>query len=94
MRYRLKLNKTKAYEVICHYVSNVPRIRECEFSHMHRTYWMKYCDPMTCEIWKVTIQTVMGSTSIRFFNLDNGREAIQRIDPQWLLEHGMLEEVA
>ena len=96
-KYRLKLNKTKAYKILCQYashVSNVPRMRECIFSHMRRTYWIKYYDPVTYGIWKVTIQTCMGTTSIRFYNIDSGSDTIQAVDSQWLLDHGMLEEVA
>lgn len=95
MKYRLKLNKTKAYELAsCHAdgVCVLPYMRDCEFTHHGRTYWLRFYDD--CYFWKVTIQTCMGTTSIRFYNLDTGSEAMVKIDSSWLLDNGMLEEVA
>lgn len=95
MKYRLKLNKTQAYNLVsCHAedVCVLPSMRKCDFTHQGRTYWLRFYDD--CFFYKVTIQTCIGTTSIRFYNVDTRSEVMVKVDSSYLLENGFLEEVA
>lgn len=100
MRYKLKLNKTKAYEVaICHAEGIVilPSMRKCDFKNYGRIYWLSFWDDMGV-FWKLTIQTCCGKTSVLYRRMVWSTDklvdvAMVDVDSTWLFDSGMLQEV-
>lgn len=109
-KYKLKLNKTKMYQIMKdHCAGNqFPPIRQCVFSHFGSCYWMEF-ERETEDVFgsvidyrvRVTVLTVMGITSMRVVSKvpleDDIPECVHYtidIRFEYLLKHGMLREVA
>jgi len=97
MSYKLKLSKSKLYALMCDHVKecNLPPLRKCDFHHLGRTYWMYYCHPVSSDLIRVTVTTVLGTPMIRFRNEDEATDFIQEyLTIDSLLKGNMLEEVS
>lgn len=93
MRYRLKLNKTKMYQLMQEQGVELPSMRHCEFSHHGRTYWMDYIDRRDHYV-HVCVCIVLGDTIIGFEDRTDKVMILSSMIPgQHLLDLGMLEEV-
>lgn len=94
MSYKLKLTKTQMYKLIEEVYPVIPPMRKCDFSHSGATYWMDFY--LDGDHIKVTIQTVLGETSMVFENMSEGGTCffkVQRYTGQYLLGNGLLQEV-
>jgi hypothetical protein len=95
MSYALKLNKSKMYALMKSVNTKLSPMRKCKFSHYGFCYRMYYLHPVTGHHIRVTVETVLGDTMIRFYNeTENTEYLVEHFDFSYLMEHEMFREVS
>ena len=95
MSYRLNLNKSKMYTLMSAVNTDLPQLRNCDFSYHNYRYWMSYQHPVTGDHIRVTVTPVLGDTIICFRNESERTDyLIEHFSIQYLMDHGMLREVS
>ncbi|MEY8356920.1 hypothetical protein AALB39_26745 [Lachnospiraceae bacterium 54-53] len=97
MSYKLNLNKTKMYSLMCEVSkeSQLPPVRKCEFHSSLGVYDMQYLHPATHDRIRVTVMAVLGDTMIRFHNESENLDFLcEHFSFQYLMNHGMVREVS
>lgn len=93
MRYKLNLNKTKTFRILCHCLCDpsIP-LREMSYSHSRSCHWLDFT--MSDADVHVCVQVCGGQVLCSVEMPDLSSRHVYHPDYDFLVDNGMLREVA